>query len=365
MKRNIYLALISMALVACTKPLHQEIRSSISFNQKAKSLLEWEAADVNPEKIFMRLRGELKTNSGLGSEICKELLELKSQDLPLFEEEINEPANGGLLKECRDPLKKRLEDYWQEQKLLMQTPAPGFSFQPRVEKRDLSKGYRAASGDVQVKELVLTFDDGPHAQYTPQILDILKAVNAKVMFFTLGPLVRGNPDIVFRAAAEGHAVGSHSISHRCLIDNALCKKTNGGMVLTPEEAMAEIRGGHQAVYEVLGFVEPFFRFPYGESNPQLRNFLADKQVGQFHWNIDSGDWRNQTNQELLQNTLAQIDKTQRGIVLFHDIQRRTLEILGEFLKAVYERGYTLVVLQSMDENARYNSQLVTKRPVTP
>jgi peptidoglycan/xylan/chitin deacetylase (PgdA/CDA1 family) len=358
--------LLALGFVACTKPVQKEIQQSVDKNQRAKSILEWDSAKENPRNLFARLRDEVKTNSELGQEVCDGLVALKGQDLSLFEEEINKSENLSILKNCHDSLKQTLEKYWHEQKkLLEQTSGLNFQFQPRVEKRDLSKGYRAATGDVQPKELILTFDDGPNTELTPQILDILKSVNAKVMFFTLGPHVRENPTIVTRAATEGHVLGSHSLTHRCLANNAMCTKANNGTPLAYDEAVAEIRGGHQAVYDTVGFVDPFFRFPYGESDPALVTFLAERQVAQMYWSIDSTDWKAQSNPDLLKVVLDQVDKNQRGIVLFHDIQRRTLEILPEFLKAIYERGYTLVVLQSMDDNARYNSQLVTKAPVIP
>jgi peptidoglycan/xylan/chitin deacetylase (PgdA/CDA1 family) len=357
--------MLSVGFLACTRPPQQEIRKSVSSNQTARSILEWESADANPRNLFTKLRIEFKTNAKLGADVCDGLAQLNGQDLSLFEEEINNPANAPLLQDCLVSLKKSLEGYWLQQKKLLQSSGLNFNFQPRVEKRDLSKGYRASTGDVQPKELILTFDDGPHVSNTPQILDILKTVNAKVMFFTLGPHVRENPTVIYRAAMEGHMVGSHSLSHRCLANNTICANSNAGAPLTYEKAVTEIRGGHQAIYDILGFVDPFFRFPYGESDSLLTSFLASKQVAQFYWNIDSGDWRSQTNLNLLQNILSQIDKHQRGIVLFHDTQRRTLEILPEFLAAIYQRGYTLVILQSMDENARDHSQLVTKRVNTP
>lgn len=360
-----YIMLLALAAVACTKPVQKEFSAAVEANQKANSILEWESAEQNPRNLFKRLRGEIKTNKDLGKDVCDGLLALNGQDLSLFEEEINKADNQQLLNTCRDQLKKNLENYWQGQKKILDSSGLNFRFQPRAVKRDLSKGYRAATGDVQPKELVLTFDDGPHTENTPQVLDILRAVNAKVMFFTVGPHARENPTIIYRAATEGHAIGSHSLTHRCLANNAVCAKANNGKALSYDEALAEIRGGHQAVYDVLGFVDPFFRFPYGESDPALVKYLADKQVAQMYWSIDSTDWKAQSNPDLLKTVMDQIDKNQRGIVLFHDTQRRTLEILPEFLKTIYERGYTLVVLQSMDDSARYNSQLVTKSPVVP
>lgn len=367
MKKNRYIILLALGFVAsaCTKPIQKEIQQAVVTNQKAKSLIEWDTAEENPHNMFAKLRDQVKADPTVVHQVCDGLLALKGQDLTLFEQEINDPKNLPVIQDCKDQLKKNLEDYWQSQKKTMESQGLNFQFQPRVEKRDLSKGYRAATGDVQPKELVLTFDDGPQADTTPQILDILKAVNARVMFFHLGPHVRANPKIVYREAMEGHVIGSHSLTHRCLANDALCTKANNGTPLTFDEAVAEIRGGHQAVYDVLGFVDPFFRFPYGESDANLVKYLADRQVAQMYWSIDSEDWKAQDNQNLLNNVLAQIDKNQRGIVLFHDIQRRTLEILPSFLQAIYQRGYTLVVLNSMDSNARYDSQLVTKANSTP
>jgi len=88
--------------------------------------------------------------------------------------------------------------------------------------------------------------------------------------------------------------------------------------------------------------------------------LGTNSTAQFAWNIDSEDWRAQTNDEILKKTLAQIDELKRGIVLFHDIQRRTAEILPQFLRELYNRGYSVVLLQPADPSARYNSKLVKK-----
>ena len=181
------------------------------------------------------------------------------------------------------------------------------------------------------------------------------------MFFALGKSVRANPDALKQVAADGHTVGSHTVTHRCIGSRSICARSNGGRNLTFEEASAEIKGGHQAVYDTLGFVDPFFRFPFGESSPELKNFLKENATGEFYWAIDSNDWRAQSNDDLLKNTLAQIDQRGRGVVLFHDIQRKTAETLPAFLRELYTRGYSVVLLKSSDANARFNSKLVRKK----
>lgn len=365
MGRFYQLMTVVLGLIACTPKAPPNFKGSIEANRRAVSLVEWDASEENPENIFKKLREEQKSNPAIGKTVCEGLAKLNGQELSLFEGEINNAINSSLLTDCKASLLKTLEDYWEQQKKTLQGETLNFRFQPQIAKRDLSKGYRAFTGDIQAKELILTFDDGPDIYNTPKILDILKLVNAKVMFFHLGTLVRENPGLVQRAAREGHIMGSHTVGHKCLANNATCTRANKGTPLSFEQAEAEIRGGHQALQDVLGFVDPFFRFPFGEFDLVLANFLASKQVGQIHWNVDPEDWKIQDNAAMLQNLLEQIDKAQRGIVLFHDTRRRTLEILPQFLRAIYDRGYTLVVLQSMDEQARDHSQLVTKGASSP
>src|SRR5438093_10797230 len=70
--------------------------------------------------------------------------------------------------------------------------------------------------------IAMTFDDGPSATLTPKLLDILAAHHIKVTFFVLGENVTEHPEIVARAAREGHEIASHSWSNHnfammCLI----------------------------------------------------------------------------------------------------------------------------------------------------
>jgi peptidoglycan/xylan/chitin deacetylase (PgdA/CDA1 family) len=61
--------------------------------------------------------------------------------------------------------------------------------------------------------VALTFDDGPHPDYTPALLDILAKYNARATFFMIGELAEKHPQIVRGAAQRGHAVANHSWSH--------------------------------------------------------------------------------------------------------------------------------------------------------
>src|SRR5262245_38613659 len=62
-------------------------------------------------------------------------------------------------------------------------------------------------------EVALTFDDGPHPEYTPRILEVLKQFQAKATFFVIGQNARRYPDLIQRMVAEGHSLGCHTDTH--------------------------------------------------------------------------------------------------------------------------------------------------------
>lgn len=68
-------------------------------------------------------------------------------------------------------------------------------------------------GPQQAPDVALSFDDGPHPEHTPRLLDRLATLDIKASFFVVGREAERHPDIVARAAREGHAIGHHSWSH--------------------------------------------------------------------------------------------------------------------------------------------------------
>lgn len=360
------------SLSACGSKVGQSVQQAVSDNQTAQSLLDWEQSSANPEVLFAQWRHDFMMDSSerekIKSDICSELVSLDGQSLTIFENEIRDENNRALVSSCKEELLGNLEQYHESQRSSLSAAVDAlkhtrsnnyFKFPVNIQKRDTSNGYFAVTGDVARKEVILTFDDGPSGLYTDSILRSLREVNAKAIFFHMGKNVRANPEIVKRVAADGHAIGTHSTTHSCLAPNKRCQ-SNNGRILTFDQAVAEIKGGHQAVQDVLGWVDPFFRFPYGEGSPELKNFLKANSVGEFYWSIDSEDWRAQSNEQMLRKTLAAIEARGRGQVLFHDIQRKTAEIMPQFLRELYNRGYSIVLIQSADPSARYNSKLVKK-----
>lgn len=361
MRRTLSFLIISSiwTLAACSNGgsdrMYAQMQDSLQANIQAQSNAEWHLSDANPVKVFAQWRLELQAKSITNKEVCDALVLLGDSELPLFEEEIRDPLNESLVKGCKAALISRVEKYWgtERKKLTMNVDnmsefvSSGLKFTPSVQYRDTSKGYFAVYGDVAPKQVVITFDDGPSETHTPTILKTLRSVDVKAIFFQVGEHVIAHPEVTKLVAQEGHALGGHSMTHSCLGDKLICQKQNKGHLFTPAEAIAEINGSLNAIKKAAGRVDPFFRFPFGESSIPLREYLHSIGVGEFYWAIDSEDWRvGKTPQKVVDDVMEQLKTEGKGIILFHDIHRTTAEALPELLRQLYLNGYEPVLLKS-------------------
>jgi peptidoglycan/xylan/chitin deacetylase (PgdA/CDA1 family) len=127
--------------------------------------------------------------------------------------------------------------------------------------------------------VAVTFDDGPHPQGTPAVLDALDRLGWQATFFVLGEQARRHPEIVRETARRGHAVALHGDSHRYLIGRS------------PGAAIRDLRRGRDTLTELLGEAPTWWRPPYGVlSGPSL---LAARSLG-LHpvlWSAWGRDWR--------------------------------------------------------------------------
>jgi peptidoglycan/xylan/chitin deacetylase (PgdA/CDA1 family) len=186
--------------------------------------------------------------------------------------------------------------------------------------------------DLHDHEVVLTFDDGP-AGPTPQVLDALAKECAHVTFFIIGRNAESLPALVKRAAAEGHTIAHHSYSHP---DKTL-------RLMSEPAAKADIEKGIAAVDKALGAkAAPFFRFPGFADTPELVADLTSRGYTVFGSDLWASDWSKMTPKAELDLVLSRLEKNRKGIVLFHDSQAITAQMLPEFLRELKKRGYSLV-----------------------
>jgi peptidoglycan/xylan/chitin deacetylase (PgdA/CDA1 family) len=188
--------------------------------------------------------------------------------------------------------------------------------------------------------VLLTFDDGPHPGYTPEILDILKELGVHALFFqigrNLGEVSRGvavpgpNQAIVSRLILEGHAVGNHSFSHPVLprLDRQhIAREIADTQALI--EFMVPEGGGRTGG----------FRPPYGARDDQVFAQIDVHHLRSVVWNIDSEDWADPLPESIAHRVVQEAEKAGRGIVLMHDIHARTVEALPTVIRELRKRGF--------------------------
>jgi peptidoglycan/xylan/chitin deacetylase (PgdA/CDA1 family) len=116
--------------------------------------------------------------------------------------------------------------------------------------------------------------------------------------------------------------------------------------LDERHAEVEMESGDASVSLALGLKPgevPFFRFPYGAKTPLEQGFVQRRGNTTFGWNMDSQDWRIRDPHKLFLNVLAELDRAQHGIILFHDIHEQTVIVLPHVLAELRARGMRAVV----------------------
>lgn len=191
------------------------------------------------------------------------------------------------------------------------------------------------------KCVALTFDDGPHKTYTPQILDILEKYNAKATFFIIGKNAEENSGIVLDAYRRGHEIGNHTYSHPDL------KR------LSVEECCEEIRKTQDILTEITGEAPKLFRPPGGYVSNAIVDSLSelDCRAVLWSWRQDTRDWACPSVRCIVDGVLKNLNDG--DIILFHDYNAAksspTPEALDSILEKLSKEGYRFVTVSELHD----------------
>jgi peptidoglycan-N-acetylglucosamine deacetylase len=130
--------------------------------------------------------------------------------------------------------------------------------------------------------VALTFDDGPHPEGTPAILELLARHDAVATFFVVGEQVRRRPELVARAAASGHLIALHGDRHELQL-----RRTAAALRDDTDRGLA-------AVEDAIGARPAWHRPPYGIYRPAGLSAVADAQLAPLLWSRWGKDWRRLT-----------------------------------------------------------------------
>ncbi|MGH2915067.1 MAG: polysaccharide deacetylase family protein [Solirubrobacteraceae bacterium] len=186
--------------------------------------------------------------------------------------------------------------------------------------------------------VLLTFDDGPHPEGTPAVLEVLAQAGARATFFLVGEQVRRRPDLVTRILAGGHAVALHCDRHRLQAR------------LSTSQVTHDIQRGFAAVADAAGGPPRWHRPPYGVYSPAGLRAVRHAGLQPLLWSRWGKDWRAHT-------TPARIAaRAMRGllpgdVILLHDADfysargshRRTVAALRPMLRELQRRKLDTVL----------------------
>lgn len=196
-----------------------------------------------------------------------------------------------------------------------------------------------SQGSKSEKVIALSFDDGPHPEYTIQILDILKEYDVKATFFVLGMHAEKYPSIIKRQVEEGHEIGNHSYSHINM------RKA------TRKKIREEFEKTQEIIYSIANIRPKVFRPPYGNYNKEVIEIVSSDDIPIVLWTFyqDSKDWSNPGVDSIINTTLS---KVQNGdIILFHDYvyknESHTVEALKTIIPKLIEKGYKFVTVSEL------------------
>ena len=201
-------------------------------------------------------------------------------------------------------------------------------------------------GDDNSQNIALTFDDGPHPQHTPQLLEVLEYYNIPASFFLLGICVEASPHIVQKIYTLGHWIGLHGYVH------------HNFPLLSPTELQQSLEKTQGAVSNACGLrlqqirdVRP----PNGFFTPKTLKLLQQWNYRPVMWSVVPEDWVRPGVTTVVQRILKLIK--QGSVIVLHDgvcggqDVAQTASIL---IPQLFEQGYKFVTINTLWEQ-KFNS----------
>jgi peptidoglycan-N-acetylglucosamine deacetylase len=184
----------------------------------------------------------------------------------------------------------------------------------------------------------VTFDDGPHPQQTPVLLDALARADTKATFFLQGAHAREWPQLVREIHLAGHQVANHGFSH------------SSARSLPLTAYVSEVEQTQAMLEDIVGCeLRRDFRPPYGDTTVRAFASLAKRGYRWTFWSHDSHDSDVRDSQQLVER-IAGLNLRSGDIILFHDDYAHTVAAMPHILSGLRATGLALVRTDSLHRN---------------
>jgi peptidoglycan/xylan/chitin deacetylase (PgdA/CDA1 family) len=200
-------------------------------------------------------------------------------------------------------------------------------------------------------ELALTFDDGPNANTTSALLDLLDKYSAKATFFLIGERVRRQPELTRDLVRRGHTLGNHTMTHPRLL------------AIGPARTRREIGECSAVIEDVAGVKLTLFRPPFGGRWPYTLSAAREAGLTPVMWNALGMDWRVPDGAAIAARVMRDVEENRRqhraSNILLHDGGHKllgadrsaTLDAVGRILRAQAGKAKFVTVDTWMREGA--------------
>lgn len=201
-----------------------------------------------------------------------------------------------------------------------------------IAEEDVTQAVRFVNASIlaERKKIALTFDDGPCAGCTDQLLDGLKKRNVKATFFLIGKNAENNPQLVRRIYEEGHLIGNHTYSHVEITK------------VSDEEAIQELQKTDQIIWKITGEHVQYMRPPFGAWQKELESRL---EVLPVLWTVDPLDWTTENVEEIVNKVVT--ETKENDIILLHDCYKSSVEAALRIIDDLQKEGYEFVTVDQL------------------
>jgi peptidoglycan-N-acetylglucosamine deacetylase len=188
-------------------------------------------------------------------------------------------------------------------------------------------------GNHKLPEIALTFDDGPRAPVTGQLLDVLHGLGVRATFFVVGARAIESPALVRRMYAEGHEVGNHSQNHQRLD------------TLSPERAREEVNDCDVSVFLAADRHLRIMRPPGVRYNDSVLRTVNDLGYVMASWTVGAHDYEDVSASFIVDHVTRRAENG--SIVLLHSDRPATLEAIPRIVRDLKARGFRFVTVSEM------------------
>ncbi|MGW0969725.1 bifunctional polysaccharide deacetylase/glycosyltransferase family 2 protein [Streptomyces sp. NPDC002516] len=210
------------------------------------------------------------------------------------------------------------------------------------------EGGTARTRSVPKKTIVLTFDDGPTANWTPQVLKVLEENDVEGTFFMVGSMISRYPDVVKTLVDQGNEVGIHTFTHVDLSYQSTAR------------LQRELKQTQLALAGAAGITTTLFRAPYSSEISAVDNYSwpVYKELGGLGYtsvfvDTDSDDWKKPGVSKIVRWATPKNDDG--AIVLMHDAggdRSQTVAALGTYIRKMKAKGYTFTTVSGAQAELR-------------